>query len=89
MHGTCSLLLAGVAVAVHPQHVVGDLAVVLGVHLVEHDEEQVEAGQQGVLQADVLHGGLVLVVLHKTRAGEHWNAGGGEEFWADRLLTLP
>lgn len=43
-----------------------DLPVLLSVHLVQHDEEQVKTGQQRVLEADVLHGCLVLVVLLKT-----------------------
>lgn len=64
--GTCSLLLPRVPVAVHPQHVVRDLAVLLGVHLVQHDEQQVKTREQRVLQADVLHGGFVLVVLHRS-----------------------
>lgn len=62
---TCSLLLAGVAVAVHPQHVIRDLAVLLGIHLIQHDKQEVETGQQGVLEADVLHGGFILVVLQR------------------------
>lgn len=65
MLSTCSLLLAGVAVAVHPQYVVRDLPVLLGVHLIQHDEEEVETRQQGVLEANVLHGGLILVVLQR------------------------
>ncbi len=40
MHSTCSLLLTGVTVAVHPQHVIGDFTVLLGVHLIQHDKQE-------------------------------------------------
>jgi len=63
---------------VHPQHVVRDLAVLLGVHLIQDDEEEVKTRQQRVLEADVLHGGFVLVVLHETRErGINTFRGGG------------
>lgn len=62
---TCSFLLARVTVAVHAQNVVRDLTILLGIHLIQHDEEQVETGQQRVLQPDVLHGSLILVILQR------------------------
>lgn len=64
---TCSLLLPRVTVTVHPQHVVRDLTVLLGIHLVQHDEEEVETWQQGILEADVIHGGFILVVLEQKK----------------------
>lgn len=63
--GTLTPVLCGVLVAVHPQHVVSDAAVDGGVHLVQHDEEQVETGEERVGQADVLGGAQVVVVLRE------------------------
>ena len=62
---TCSLLLPWVTVTVHPQHVIRNLAVLLGIHLIQHDEKQVKTWQQGVLEADIFHGGFILVVLQE------------------------
>jgi hypothetical protein len=45
--------------------VVPDAAVDGGVHLVQHDEEQVETGEERVGQADVLGGAQVVVVLRE------------------------
>lgn len=56
-----------ISVAVHAQDVVRDLTVLLWVHLIQHDEEQIKTRQQGVLQTDVLHGGLILIVLQMKR----------------------
>ena len=60
---TVTILLSRCPVAVHSEDVVRDLPVLLGIHLVQHDEEKVKSGQQRVLQPDVLHGGLVLIIL--------------------------
>lgn len=60
---TCSFLLMGIPVAVNTQDVVGYFPVLLWVHLIQHDEEQIKTRQQRVLQANVLHGRLILIIL--------------------------
>ena len=45
---------AGPPVLVRPQHVLRQAAIQRRVELVQHDEQQVETGEQGVWKADVL-----------------------------------
>ena len=59
-HGAVNLLAGPVLVDAHD--VVRDLPVVVHVYGVEEDEEEVESGEEGVLQADVLHWGAEGVV---------------------------
>ena len=64
-----TVLFAGLAELVHAQDVHGDLTVVQRVHVVQHDEEQVETRQQRVGQANVLGRLLLAVVLEGLRTG--------------------
>mmetsp|Transcript_2185 Transcript_2185/g.6453 ORF Transcript_2185/g.6453 Transcript_2185/m.6453 type:complete len:575 (+) Transcript_2185:7-1731(+) len=57
------------AETVHSQHVLADSRVQLGVHLVQQDKEQVEARQQRVGQAHILHHGTVCVIGAVHRVG--------------------
>lgn len=54
---------AGVAVAVHPEDVLGDVAVTDVFNVVGHDEEKIETGEEGVGEGNVLVRVLVCVVL--------------------------
>ena len=43
---------------------VGDASVAFCVDRIQYDEQQIETGQQRVLESDVLHRRLVLIVLY-------------------------
>ena len=68
---TISVLFVSTPVSVHSEHVVGDLAVAVGLHLIQDDEQQIETGQERVLKANVLHRGLVLVILKQKGNIQH------------------
>ena len=58
----------------HAQHVVRDAPVHVSIHAVHEDEEEVEAGEQGVRQPDVARGSEGVVVL-----GREGDGRGGED----------
>lgn len=60
---TCSFWLPGCPVTVHTQHVLGDFLIALRIHLIQNNEEQVKSGEQGILEANILHWGFILVIL--------------------------
>mmetsp|Transcript_47934 Transcript_47934/g.120039 ORF Transcript_47934/g.120039 Transcript_47934/m.120039 type:complete len:303 (-) Transcript_47934:3-911(-) len=71
---------------VHRQHVARDALVVLGVAHVLHDEDEVEAGEDGALQLDVLARGLEVVVAAGGRVGGGEHGGAGVEHGGDARL---
>mmetsp|Transcript_25578 Transcript_25578/g.35307 ORF Transcript_25578/g.35307 Transcript_25578/m.35307 type:complete len:276 (-) Transcript_25578:1237-2064(-) len=64
---TICCLLAGVPV--HTQNVLGQLHVLVPGPFVLHDEDEVEAGQDGSLEVDVVCGGLHIVISPRGRVG--------------------
>jgi len=58
-------------VAVHAQHMVRDLAVHVRVHVVHHDEEEVEAREEGVGERNVARGRQRVVVLQEEEEEHH------------------
>jgi hypothetical protein len=61
--GGRTVVLAGLAVLVHAQDMKRNLAVVCGMHRIQHDKQQVETGQERVGQADVFRRLLLAVIL--------------------------
>ena len=56
----------------HPKDVLRDPSVVVRVHLVKDNKDEVKTREKGVLHTDVVHWGLVLVILP-------WEDGGAGE----------
>lgn len=56
-------ILPGALVLVHTQNVVGDVAVFLGVQIIQDDEQQIETRQERVRQIDVFLRADVAIVL--------------------------
>lgn len=67
---TCiDYLFSWISVSVHPQHVLRDPPVMVGVHLVKDNKDHVKTGEERVLHAYVVHWGLVLIILKKKKKG--------------------
>ena len=45
----------------------GDPPVVVRVHLIKNNKDHVKTGEEGVLHANVVHWGLVLIILERKR----------------------
>jgi hypothetical protein len=50
-------------VPMHPYNMIWNYAILFPIHQIQHHKQQVETGQQWILQADVLHRSLILVIL--------------------------
>lgn len=58
-----AVLLFGIAIAMHAHNEIGNDVILIAVDHVQHDEQQIETGQQRILQANIFHGRFVLIVL--------------------------
>jgi hypothetical protein len=59
----CTLTVNCSPVSMHPHNMIWNYAIMFAINQIQHHEQQVETWQQRILQTDVFHWSLILVIL--------------------------
>ena len=79
----CAFFSAGLAIAVHTEDMLRDLAIAEVVNVVRDYEEEIETGEKGVWKGDVTMWVFVGVILAVYRIGGRYNTAAGVEGGVD------